>query len=228
MEKTAPNRRFERKISIHRDRQFRLEEMIKLIPGGFSVKYEPRRVNSIYFDTLGWHMLKANIDGISKRKKVRIRWYGIESCQNIDAKLELKHKTDLLGHKDRFNMLVTELKTTQRVNGINRWIKDSQLPENIELSLSTLQPVLLVQYTRQYFSSADGVSIITLDRDLCYTPYDLRGICHIRSYKSDSLVVEIKSDEAKEDIAGVLCKYLPFRLTKNSKYVNGIEHCFAL
>ena len=46
-----------------------------LINTGFVKKYEPRLVNSIYFDDLNNSSANDNLAGIGIREKYRLRWY---------------------------------------------------------------------------------------------------------------------------------------------------------
>ena len=41
----------------------------------FKKKYEPRTVNSIYFDDINDSSANDNLAGISLREKYRLRWY---------------------------------------------------------------------------------------------------------------------------------------------------------
>ena len=56
----------------------------------FKKKYNPRIVNSIYFDDINDSSANDNLAGISLREKYRLRWYN----KNINkiAKFELKKK----------------------------------------------------------------------------------------------------------------------------------------
>jgi len=52
--------------------------------------YEPRWINNIYFDAYDFDNYFTSYEGITKRAKVRIRWYG-ELCGGIrHPVLELK------------------------------------------------------------------------------------------------------------------------------------------
>ena len=45
----------------------------------FSTQYPKRRVNSIYFDNANYSSIRQNLDGVSNKKKIRVRWYGEEN-----------------------------------------------------------------------------------------------------------------------------------------------------
>ena len=59
----------------------------------FRFQYPSRKVNSIYFDTSDYISIRQNLDGVSNKKKIRIRWYG---NQNIITKpvIEIKRKKE--------------------------------------------------------------------------------------------------------------------------------------
>ena len=58
--------------------------------------YPDRWVNNIYFDNINLDLFNQSIEGISKRTKVRLRWYG--DFHNLENPLlELKSKR---GHKN--------------------------------------------------------------------------------------------------------------------------------
>jgi len=60
------------------------EDFLKkiLITNGFTKYFVPREISSIYLDTLNFDFAKDNINGVSKRKKIRFRWYN-EDFSNI-------------------------------------------------------------------------------------------------------------------------------------------------
>ena len=53
------------------------EDFLKkiLITNGFTKYLVPREISSIYLDTLNFDFAKDNINGVSRRKKIRFRWY---------------------------------------------------------------------------------------------------------------------------------------------------------
>ena len=77
MKKNIENR-YERKFILN---SFEKESIIiKLFLSDFHFvpQHEERKVNSIYFDK-NYQSLIDNLEGISERKKLRIRWYGDEN-----------------------------------------------------------------------------------------------------------------------------------------------------
>ena len=42
----------------------------------FSTQFQDREVNSIYFDDQNYSAIKQSVEGVSSKKKYRLRWYG--------------------------------------------------------------------------------------------------------------------------------------------------------
>ena len=57
----------------------------------FRTQYPPRDVNSVYFDTYNYTSIRQNLDGVSNKKKIRIRWYGKKN-KMINPMIEIKSK----------------------------------------------------------------------------------------------------------------------------------------
>ena len=66
-----------------------IEKLLSFI--GAKELYSPRMVNSIYYDTYFHKNFYEAIDGIMRRNKVRVRWYGEEN-KLIKPLLEVKSK----------------------------------------------------------------------------------------------------------------------------------------
>jgi hypothetical protein len=90
--------RYEVKLVCDQHRLAQARSWIRLHPAGFVVAYPPRRVNSVYLDTLHLSSLNDNLKGLNVRQKLRLRWYGDEVA-DIQPLLELKQKHNMLGLK---------------------------------------------------------------------------------------------------------------------------------
>ena len=42
----------------------------------FTETYKSRNINTIYFDDINFSSIRENLDGVSHKKKYRLRWYG--------------------------------------------------------------------------------------------------------------------------------------------------------
>ena len=108
---------------------------------------------------------------------------------------------------------------------IEEILSESVLPDEMRAILETLSPTLLNRYHRKYFHSANRKFRITLDHQLSFTRisryqnYFLRRIIN-----KDKIVLELKYDVAHDEEAGWISNNFPFRLSKNSKYVNGVTN----
>ena len=59
----------------------------KLLSKGMKSLYPSRRINSLYFDTRGFRMFEESEEGLTPRKKIRIRWYNESSTYSLEKKI---------------------------------------------------------------------------------------------------------------------------------------------
>lgn len=211
--------RFERKFVIDPLSKEQAITYLKLTPHGFREMYEPRVVSSIYFDTQGMDCYFDNINGNKLRKKYRIRWYG--SLEKIKSPVfEIKIKDGLLGEKIKL-----ELKDF-KIENISNICKSGYLKDNLpELNSLNLYPTLVVSYKRSYYESFDRKIRFTIDEDLKYIKYD-KYFTSASIVKSEDIVLEIKYSYDDASLVSNLLDKFPLRLTKYSKYIQGIENCY--
>lgn len=219
--------RYERKFLVTGYSYKDIEQMLRFHPSCFSGIFYERVINNIYFDTLGFNHYYDNVEGSQDRLKVRIRWYG-ETFGNINQPiLEHKIKKGLLGRKDSYKLapfFIDEKFDKAQILGA---INNSEIPEDIKHELLALKPALLNSYTRKYFLSADKNFRITIDHDLMYYRINYFGNTFLnKSVDHSSTVVELKYDAVFEPEAKQVGAALPFLMTKNSKYLTGLEMLF--
>ena len=218
------NLRYERKFIHQSPSRAEILLKIKHHPAFFSEIFHPRQVNNIYLDTRELKYYKANVIGISNRKKVRIRWYGdtFGLCKN--PKLEYKIKSGLLGDKWTFPLADFELKKGFSKASLNQVINASQLNSIIQEDMKTLEPSLLNTYQRTYFLSADKQFRLTLDEELAYYYVDNTSNYFITKItQRENFILELKYLPENDDAAAKISTAFPYRLSKSSKYVNGID-----
>ena len=93
--------RYEKKFKINNSSLKLINNFLSENELRFIKSFSTRKINSIYFDTNELNFYNENIEGFSKRKKYRFRWYGnIIEDKNIDCNLEIKIKDGLRGIKD--------------------------------------------------------------------------------------------------------------------------------
>ncbi|MDY7079159.1 MAG: polyphosphate polymerase domain-containing protein [Chloroflexota bacterium] len=198
---------------------------IRLHPAGFVVAYPPRRVNSLYLDTLHLSSLNDSLAGLNVRQKLRLRWYGDGS--DIQPVLELKLKQNLLGMKKRI-LLQCKLDLTLPWVDIMGIIHAETrfLPPHLFSILQTVNhPTLLNHYQREYYVTPDDAIRVTLD--FAQVAYDQRLAprpnLHIRLPIADTVVIEIKAAQEQAERLSEVVAQFPVGRSRNSKYVNGLR-----
>ena len=189
--------RIEEKLSIDSNRiidfkSFLANKTVKPI-------YQPRRIQSLYFDNQNYEMYTDSIEGLTPRKKIRVRNY--PNTQDAKMYLEVKissvegrFKTRKVINKNKFDYLKT------------KGILDSQY--------GLCKPCLYVTYDREYFI-IDDVRI-SIDNNISYKLY-LENIYQ----RDDSSIVEIKTSIRKN--LDKLTADFPFQRNRFSKYCNAVE-----
>lgn len=221
------NLRYERKFSLNSFRRNFVIHQIKSSKLRFYEHHQQRFVNSIYLDTDNLRSYKQNIDGLKNREKFRIRWYG-EFLINGNIALEIKKKNNDLGKKIIFplkNELNINLKQNFNINRINNILSQSDLPKNIEIILKQLKPKLLIRYRRAYFISKIYPIRITLDDMINYKKIGNNlNFSNLFEKENKQLIVELKYPPNLSPQAFNNFLDLPFRLSRNSKYVEGFNY----
>ena len=179
-------------------------------------------MNNIYYDSHTFENYRNNIEGQTNRLKVRIRWYGNLFGNIKNPTLEIKIKKGVLGKKIFINLPNFFLdKKTDLLDLIHSNIK---LFKSELVDFKCLYPVLLNQYSRQYFISSDNNFRITIDNNLLFINIfehknSFEKSCQIR----DAIILELKYNPDFQTQANNITQSFPFRISKSSKYVTGIE-----
>lgn len=222
------NYRYERKFFISELTVYEVEALVKLHPAMFSEIYYRRYVNNIYFDTAGTENYFDNVDGAEIRQKFRIRWYGDLFGFIEKPVLEIKRKKGLLGSKESYELRPFRIGDDPDFTVIAAAINASDIPERIKMGLKAMTPMLLNCYGRKYFLSADGSFRITLDTDLSFYPMAGRNNFFFHKWLDDlNVILEMKYERDKDHLADNVASAFPFRLTRSSKYVSGLEQLYA-
>ena len=218
--KKINNFRYERKFFIE-DLSFReIEEIVKLNTYQFSEIYYPRYINNIYYDTHSMDCLRDNILGLSKRLKVRIRWYGDPVGHIKNPTLELKIKNGQLGKKRSLGL--EDFKFNNQENFKKNLPKLIEYSNEIGFDLSTFQPTLINRYLRKYYLSKDKEYRITLDSNQTFMNLKNDDSAN-KIIDNTTLILELKYDHSKDRISREIGNLFPFRLSKSSKYVRGLS-----
>jgi len=85
-------------------------------------------------------------------------------------------------------------------------------------------PLLITRYGRKYFQSSNGIYRITLDTDFIFYLIDSQNNTFLNNYFDDTnVILELKYNNSFNTDAHWITNHFPFRMTKSSKYVSGIE-----
>lgn len=208
-----------------------LPEVLAIIrrhPALFRDTYPPRAVNSLYLDTPALSDYHAHVLGAANRTKTRVRWYGPLSAHIPAPCLERKLKRGEVGGKLGFRLPALTVNGGLPPSELEAAFADADLPEGLRGALRHLRPAVVNRYRRHYFQSADGRVRLTLDTDLQFL-----GLSHATGKLLPALpaapgvILELKYAPGDAESAAAITNAFPFRLTRCSKYVQGIERLRA-
>jgi hypothetical protein len=229
----APRRRVdgprrELKIAIDHEDLDWARSLIRLHPAGFVRTWPRRWINSVYFDSPELQNYVDNVAGIASRRKVRVRWYG-ELAGDSRAVLELKIRKNGMGWKVRYDVGTPGGVARASWDDLRSAVAGAVDPPDAFAVEQDDQPVLVNRYVREYFRNAAGDCDLTLDG--CYSFYDQRLTTRPNVARAvptfRGMVIELKFAAGEERNMGRISERFPFRLTKSSKYVLGVQSCMA-
>ena len=188
--------RIEEKLSIDNDKiidfkSFLANKTVKQI-------YYPRKIQSLYFENRNYEMYTDSLEGLTPRKKIRVRNY--PGTQDPNRYLEVK----ISSVEGRF-------KTRKIVNNKFNYLKTKGV---LDSQYGLCKPCLYVIYDREYFKFGDVR--ISIDNNINYKLYPGNI-----SQRDESSIVEIKTSIRKN--LDKLIEDFPFQKKRFSKYCNGLE-----
>ena len=186
--------------------------------------FPDRWVNNIYFDNINLDSFNQSIEGISKRTKVRLRWYG--DFYNLENPiLELKSKS---GYKNIKKSVLIKDKFIYDNNiskFFNSLISSKGLPENFKNLLKELRPVLANRYFRSYHSSANNKYRVTTDTSLNFANLITSSLSSLYWKKQkDISIIEFKFKKSDDHIINFMTEIRSrYRISQISKYTYGLN-----
>lgn len=216
--------RYERKFLSWELSAGQLEHLVRLHPAMFSKVYPWRFVNNIYLDTPALDNYRDNVVGSRNRLKMRVRWYGEQFDAVAKPVLELKLKDGLVGWKAQYRLASFDLRPGFGHRILEEVFRSSSLPAPLIGMLKRLEPVLLNRYRRRYYLAADRRYRITVDSDL-----DFRRLHRVTNSlatpatRLDCCTLELKYAPEYDLSASEIAGRFPLRVSKNSKYVSGMD-----
>lgn len=219
--------RYERKFHINGLARKEVETILRFHPAMFSEIYCQRNINSIYFDQFNFQHYFDNINGVDRRLKVRVRWYGDQLGAIEKPTLEIKLKHNLHVGKLLYPLKSFKFDNDFSIDLMYKIFEVSFLNELLKTYLKELNFSLLVSYSRKYFLSADRQYRITVDTNmLLYKLMPRRNNFLYRYIDQNSVILEIKYNKLHDENIDNITNYFPFRMTKSSKYVDGITKVY--
>ncbi len=219
--------RYERKFLVEGLDAGQVHMLVKRHPGMFYQPYPPRYVNNFYLDNEDMDNYYANMSGMADRHKVRIRWYGDRLEQVKQPMLEFKVKRGIVGTKHTYPFPEFRMDHDFSQRYFQEVISNPNLPAEVRLELRGLHVVLCNRYFRWYYATKDRRFRVTIDAELSYYRVKKRNNRFISKYLDHKhVVVELKYGKPFDPQADKVAGFFPFILSRNSKYVTGIESVF--
>jgi len=216
--------RYERKFVIEGASLPQIENVVRLNKGLFFQEFAPRKINNIYFDSPSRELYRQNVDGLSTRTKVRVRWYGETIGKVSKPVLELKRKHGLLGAKDSVPLPSFTLDQHFNAQSARDLLRSTDKTIPFRDELDCMEPAMINYYSRKYFRSADKKVRVTLDFNLGFVKFHHHWNEFLVNLRAPPFIVlEVKYPDEANHIAAQLASHMPFRMTKMSKYVFGLD-----
>ena len=201
-----------------------VDALVKVHPAGFSRIHPTRWINNVYLDTWNLGSYHDNAAGVATRQKFRIRWYGADVREAVDAVLERKMKAGHVGVKQRVPLGAMPAETLLAASGVRRALATARAGFALQSQLDSLVPVLLNRYHRDYFASCDGRLRLTVDRRQRFAAFRRAGNGAPPIWRHlDEVVLELKYAVGDDELAAHATQAFPFRVARHSKYVCGVD-----
>lgn len=176
------------------------------------------RITSLYFDTPYDEALRQKIEGIDRREKFRLRYYG--GAPSF-VKLEKKIKQGGLCSKRSSRLTLGEARRI--IEGDTAFLLESDDPLKVELYSKMrgklLAPRIVTAYDREAYTYAPGNCRITIDRNLrSATPEHFLDAAFSLPVNDGVVVVEVKYDAFLPDIVRMAVQIPNRRHAAYSKY----------
>ncbi|MEZ8002935.1 MAG: polyphosphate polymerase domain-containing protein [Patiriisocius sp.] len=219
--------RFERKFIYKNTRaEDLIQTEILTNPFCFKEVYHRRSINNIYFDDHDLTFYKQNVSGDGEREKYRLRWYNDVFSEIVSPTFEIKKKMGEVGDKYSFKMKDTQFSLKNHsLKEIQETLQQTMEDQNnliLATKLKSTQPAIFNSYERRYFLSNCKKYRITIDYNMCfYNPNTFNFATS--KITTDDIVLEFKYAIPQDTQSREVSQHFSARLSKNSKYVTGIE-----
>lgn len=189
--------------------------------------YHRRTVNNCYFDDQNSSFYHQNVAGDTLRKKYRLRWYGDHFERINSPTLEIKRKNGVVGDKLSFKLNTLDLDLSDTTGeelfmAVQAGVQKEELSQELSLHLNHLSPSLYNSYERRYFLSACQRFRITIDYNMKFYDPNIGPLIGTGHQLRD-VILELKYAVQDDADCRNLTQEFRARLSKNSKYVRGLD-----
>ena len=203
-----------------------------LLNSPFKKSYENRRVNSLYYDTYNLDFANDNITGLSKRIKIRARWYSKydqnflnDFCKDKNFKFEVKRKVNNLSDKVFLLEASCNKEDTflKRQNFLKKKLNQAISNYSI-ISKLLLRNIIFVGYKREYYQHFFSPNIrLTIDKDIACSISNQLPNSKKPIISNNYIIVEFKFEYNMKKLVTQLLKNFPFRRIRSSKYLYALS-----
>jgi hypothetical protein len=186
---------------------------------------ETSRIASLYFDDAQLSSCRLNVDGTSRRSKMRLRWYD-SPLPERELFFEVKtRRGDVLG-KERLALRSTLPRGSLPLRGLADELARLLPGAESALLMARSEPILITEYERRYFEAPGEPMRFTIDSDLVFYAQlgERRVSRRFGERVPDLAILEVKAPVGSEGrLREVLHPIAPW-VSRSSKYVMGCHY----
>jgi len=194
--------RIEQKLFIKKENLIQFKELLE--KKRTKKLYQSRIIRSLYFDNLNLEMFDDSIEGITPRKKIRIRNY----IDSNDKNLYFEIKNSSIEGRFKTRRVIMDKELIEK--------KSSGILDN---QYGVCYPKLYIQYVREY--SIIGDVRISIDKDIQYKDYKTNV-----QFNDEKIIVELKTSINKD--LDELIEDFPMERIRFSKYCFAVQGLYNL
>jgi hypothetical protein len=193
--------RIEEKILINFNQIFSFKKWLS--EKNFLKLYPKRRIKSLYFENPNNQIFLDSEEGITPRKKIRIRNYPEYNDQKFFFEKKISSPEGRFKEKKILKSL--EFENLKKFGYFDDTYK-------------SCHPKFFVEYSREYFDA--GICRLTIDTNITYSEFNKS-----ENFRSDPCTaVEIKAN--KNSSLDLLLSKIPFQRVRFSKYCRGFNFLY--
>lgn len=217
------NKRIETKFLFNKFDKRKFIKILKCLPLKIKKKYNSRQINNIYLDTQTNKCLSDHLDGLFKRYKLRVRWYG-NFDDFLSPKLEFKIKTNQITNKKNYELITRSKKIfLSEKKYFFDLIKECLKSNGIVNFSKNLKISRIIVYNRDYYESELQNIRFTIDSNLKYKLWQnkkFQNDSHRIMTQKEFNILEVKYDSNLKSVLPIITSALNIRNQSFSKFVD--------